>query len=137
MEKQKVYIFGNPLLNMDNLPIRLKSALKKYFPDVSFIHLDPNENLKPDKNGGLIIIDSARGVNGLAVIENLDLLETESIYSAHDLDLAFTLKLLQKIGLLKKISIIAVSPNLNEKKALQKIKPLLEKILSSYAITEK
>lgn len=102
-----IYVFGNELLGFDNLPIKLVPHLKKEFPDINFQIIDPNENLKPIKKE-LIIIDTIDGINNVQVITDLDKIKTEKIYSVHDFDLGFNLKLLKKIGKLEKVLIFGV-----------------------------
>ncbi len=131
MEKNKkptIYIFGNTLLNFDNLPIKLVPELRKLFPDINFIIQDPNENLKFPKNGELIIIDTVVGINKVAIIDDIKKLETSKIYSMHDFDLGFNLKLLKKIGRLKKIIIFGLPIKINKKTAIKQLTELLNKL---------
>lgn len=118
--KKTIYIFGNPLLDFDNLPIKLLPKLKKEFPNFNFIHLDPNENIKPI-NKELIIIDTVININKVKIFNNIDKIELDTIYSAHDLDLGFNIKLLQKINKLNKIIIFGIPPKLKEEEALKQL----------------
>ncbi len=128
-----IYIFGNPLLTFDNLPIRLKPKLEKAFPDINFIIQDPNENLHPE-NGELFIIDTVEGIKDVILIEDLDQIKNDPKYSMHDFDLGFNLKLLKKIGALQKVKIIGVPMEMNEKTALKKINQLLQKYKSDFVL---
>lgn len=58
--KITIYIFGNPLLDFDNLPIKLLPELKKEFPEIKFTVMDPNENIKPI-NKELVVIRHSYG----------------------------------------------------------------------------
>ena len=128
MSRRKIiHIFGNPLLDFDNLPLKLVPKLQKIFPKISFVIADPSENLKPI-GGELIIIDTIEGVKGVTLIDNLDQIKIEKIYSLHDFDLAFNLKLLQKIGKLKKIKIIGVPMEISKQEALRQIYVELNRI---------
>jgi Ni,Fe-hydrogenase maturation factor len=161
-KKTTIYVFGNPLLDFDNLPIKLVPELQKQFPDINFIIQDPNENLKPTynkssakknkssvdlnglsseaslssvalaedeaKEGELIIIDTVVGINEVIVINDIEKLKTDKIYSMHDFDLAFNLKLLKKIGKLKKVTIFGVPQKINKKEALKQLVELIKKI---------
>jgi len=122
-----IYIFGNPLLDFDNMPIRMVPKLQKQFPDINFIIQDPNENINPSINGELVIIDTVLGIGEVVVINDIEKLEINKIYSMRDFDLAFNLKLLKKIGKLEKITIFSVPPELSEQKALKQLKKLMEK----------
>jgi len=119
-KRKIIYIFGNPMLDFDNLPLKLVLQLKKIFPEIDFMIADPNENLKP-VNRKLIIIDSVEGIEKVTLIENLDQLKIEKKYSLHDLDLAFNLKLLQKIGKLEKVKILGVPMKGDEKEILEQL----------------
>ena len=123
-KKKTIHIFGNPMLDFDNLPIRVAPKLRKLFPNINFVVADPNENIEP-LNGELTIIDAVEGIDKVMLIDDLRQLKTEKIYSLHDFDLAFNLKLLQKIGKLNKIKIIGVPMEGNEKKILSKLIKLI------------
>ena len=127
---KKIYIFGNPLLPFDNLPIKMLPDLKELFPEIDFIVQDPNENLKTEE-GKIIIIDTAQNIDKVTVLNNLDNLETEKIYSAHDFDLAFNLKLLRKIGKLKEVLIFAVPQEIKKQEAIDQLSCLLKDYLKS------
>jgi len=120
MRNKTIYIFGNPLLSFDRLPIKLAPKLRETFPQINFAIQDPNENLKP-VNGELWIIDTVVGIKKVAIIEDLDKIQLDKIYSAHDFDLGFNLKLLQKIGKLKKTVIFGVPDKINGKAALKQL----------------
>lgn len=131
-KKTTFYIFGNPLLEFDNLPIKLIPDLQKSFPNINFIEIDPNENLKPI-DGKLNLIDTVFGVEEVMLIDDIgtiDKIESNPNVSMHDFDLGFNLKLLKKIDLLKDINIIAVPTNIEKKKALEKIKNIMDKIVT-------
>jgi Ni,Fe-hydrogenase maturation factor len=103
----KIYIFGNPMLPFDSLPIKVAARLQAALPDFEFIVADPNENLKP-VNKELVIIDTVEWIYEVMVIDDIDKIKTEKIYSLHDFDLGYNLKLLQKLGELEKVKIIGV-----------------------------
>jgi len=128
--KKAIYVFGNPLVEEDSLPLKIASKLGEIFPDIEFIVKDPNDNLEP-KNGELWIIDTIRVNSGqwtanseknkILVIDDLDKIQLNKIYSAHDFDLGFNLKLLRKIGKLKKVVIFGVPVGIGNKKALDQL----------------
>lgn len=129
-QKKTIHIFGNPLLDFDNLPLKLAPQLEKLFPEIDFVITDPSENINPI-NGELIIIDTIEGVKSaqggpasgrkVILIDDIEKLETNKIYSLHDFDLAFNLKLLQKIGKLKSVKIFGVPMEGNEKEILEQL----------------
>jgi Ni,Fe-hydrogenase maturation factor len=115
--KKTIHIFGNPLLDFDNLPLKLAPKLEKLFPDINFVITDPSENLNPI-DGELIIIDTVENIKNVILIDDIEKLKTGKIYSLHDFDLAFNLKLLQKIGKLKSVKIFGVPMKGDEEKIL-------------------
>jgi Ni,Fe-hydrogenase maturation factor len=124
--KKTIYIFGNPLLPFDSVPIELKKDLENSLPDFEFIVQDPNENLKP-KNKELIIIDTVEGIDKIMIFTDIDKIENSPKYSMHDFDLGFNLKLLQKIGRLKKITIFGVPMKIKKQAALTQLVNLINK----------
>lgn len=121
MDKNKtIYIFGNPLLPFDSIPLELAEELKKEFPKINFEIKDPNENLKPC-NKELIIIDTVEGIDRVMVFNNIDKIENSPKYSMHDFDLGFNLKLLQKIGELDKVTIFGVPMKIKKQAALKQL----------------
>lgn len=122
-----IYIFGNPLLPFDNLPIQLMPDLQKEFPEINFVHKDPNENLHPE-NSELIIIDTVVGPKEVVMINDIEKIESSPTVSMHDLDLGFNLKLLQKIGTLKNVTIFGVPMGIDKDEAFKKLKQILLKL---------
>ena len=121
---RKVLVFGNPLLEEDNLPLRLLPALRKKFPRIEFVEADPNDF---DYNAGLII-DTAKGVRDVVLIDDMRKLQTGKIFSMHEMDLGQTLRLAAAAGLLKEVKIIAVPANISPKKALDKVVKIITAI---------
>lgn len=120
-----IYIFGNPLLDFDNLPLKLAPKLKKKFPEINFIIADPSENIEPI-DGELIIIDTVENIEKVVLIDDLTHIQTAKIFSLHDFDLGFNLKLLQKIGRLKKIKIIGTPMKGNEEEILSNLREIIK-----------
>lgn len=127
-----IYIFGNPILDFDNLPIRLMPQLAKAFPQLDFILKDPNENLHPDR-GELTIIDTVVGPPEVVVLDDIDKIESSPAYSLHDFDLGFNLKLLKKIGHLKKVTIFGVPSKMDQAEALEQLTVLIAQHLADSA----
>ena len=125
-----IYIFGNPLLEFDSLPLKLTPRLKKSWPEFNFTIADPNENLKPI-NQELIIIDTVIDIQQVTLFNDLNKIQLNKIYSLHDFDLAFNLKLLQKLGQLSKVTIFGLPPHLNQHKALKQLNQLIARALKA------
>ncbi|MFH0829237.1 MAG: hypothetical protein V1907_03600 [Candidatus Kerfeldbacteria bacterium] len=107
-----VYVFGNPDLPGDALPIRLLAGLRKSCPDIAFEVKDPNEEWETPER--LVVIDAVVGIDTVQVFSDLATFERTPRVSVHDFDALTQLRLLQKLGRLKKVTIIGVPPTINE-----------------------
>jgi len=114
--KKKIFICGNPLVDVDSLPFRILPELKVALPEVDFIDFDPTENFPDDDP--LYIIDTVINARGVMVIRDLDNLGDAPHVSAHDADLAFHLKWLEKMGELPSLVIFGV-PAVGEEKSIR------------------
>lgn len=95
---KKITIFGNPDLEIDNLPIRILPRLREAFPDVSFEVEDPNNLDLPDIPPGeeWIIIDTVAGIPDVSWLTVEDIAKPMGRLTAHDYDLASYLLLAKK-----------------------------------------
>ncbi len=116
----KILIFGNPLIEKDSLPLKLLPKLKEQVPNIEFIEFDPTEGL--EKQGrSLIILDCVEDIEKVQIIDSIDKIQTNKLYSMHDFDLGYNLKLLKKLNLIDDIKIIGVPMNVKEEDALIQI----------------
>lgn len=116
-----IYIFGNPLVPQDSLPVKLLPELKKEFPDIEFVIRDPTENWTGDEKE-VIIIDTIVGIDKVTLFNSLDSFQqTGSRISLHDYDVFFDLALLLKLEKIKKITILGVPPTIGSKEALHQL----------------
>ncbi len=97
-----IYVFGNPDIPEDSLPLRILPRLRLAFPDISFEIKDPNEEWDVPEN--LTVIDTAVGINGIHVFSDLETFSNTPRVSLHDFDALTQLRYLQKLGKLKKIT---------------------------------
>ena len=103
----KIYVFGNPLVEEDSVPLIILPQLKKQFPDIDFIVVDPNENFPPKGERNLIIFDTVKGISEVTLLDYSDLAAIEkSPVSPHDYDLLLHLLLLKKMGKIDSVKII-------------------------------
>jgi len=122
----KILVFGNELVREDSLAVKLIPRLQKEFPDIEFKHIDPCENLEAEiEQGKLTIIDVMQGIKKVIVIKDIEQIKQDKIYSMHDFDLAFNLKILHKIGKLKEVEIIGIPWDMDEERALREVKKIL------------
>ena len=102
----KISVFGNPDLEGDNAAIQLIPGLKQKYPRAEIMVEDPSEGLKPADDW--VIVDACQGISRVTEFEDLDRFAAVRRLSVHDYDLAMELKLLKKLGKIKKLKIIAV-----------------------------
>jgi Ni,Fe-hydrogenase maturation factor len=128
-EKNKILVFGNVLLKNDSIPLRLVPKLRESFPKIEFKEFDPNDDL--EKEGKTLnIIDSVEGIKKVVLINEIDSLQTQRVFSMHDFDLAHSLKLLKKTGYVDSVNIFGVPMEISEEEALIQLKALIKATLS-------
>jgi hypothetical protein len=120
----KFLVFGNPLLDNDSLPLRLMGPLRKRFPSFEFREFDPSENLEREGRD-LMIIDTAEGIEKVTLLTDIDSIATSKIYSMHDFDLGFSLKLLKKAGYIDSARVFCVPMGIGEDLALSQLADLI------------
>ncbi|KKW22468.1 MAG: hypothetical protein UY71_C0023G0025 [Parcubacteria group bacterium GW2011_GWB1_52_7] len=118
-----VYVFGNPDIPEDSLPLRILPRLRLAFPDISFEIKDPNEEW--DVPETLTIIDTAAGIDAVRVFTDLESFSNAPRVSLHDFDALTQLRYLQKLGKLKKITVIGIPPAISEGEALKDVSETL------------
>lgn len=125
----KILVFGNSLVEKDSLALKILPRLKKEFPDIDFKELDPCENIEAEiENKKLRILDVVENAESVTLLRDIDKLRTDKVYSMHDFDLAYNLKLLKKIGKLEKVEIIGIPWNLGEEEAFQESAKIIENL---------
>ncbi len=125
---ETILVFGNPLVKKDSLPLRLIKKLRKKFPDIEFKEFDPTENLEKEGRE-LYILDAIEGIEKATLITDLNMIKTSKIYSMHDFDLSYMLKLLKKLKYLDKVKIFGVPMKIKEKQALEQLTELIRATL--------
>src|SRR3989344_6941351 len=126
--KLNVYILGNILLKEDSLPLRLLPRLKTLFKNISFIHLDPTENIPEEDH--LILIDTILDTDQIKIIKDINRIQSSPSYSLHDYDLAFNLKLMKKLNKIDKVTIIGLPFSIKEESALKELKKIIPNLFS-------
>jgi hypothetical protein len=120
---QTVFIFGNPDLPMDALPIHLMPQLAAARPDLHFVLKDPNEDW--DIPETLTVIDTVVGIDRVTVFDGLDAFTPFAHVSVHDFDAYTNLRFLSKLGKLKTVRIIGVPVDIPGEEAVVAILPIL------------
>jgi hypothetical protein len=124
-----VYVFGNPLVEEDSLPLRILPNLRELLPYIRFEEFDTTEDLDP--KDGLVILDTANGIEKVQLIEDIDMLDAGKIYTMHDFDLGLTLKLWKKAGMIEDAKMICVPEGMKEDDAILQIERIIRSILPS------
>ena len=119
-----IYVFGNPLVKEDSLPLKLIKKLRKKFPSLEFKEFDTVEDLDFEKE--LNIIDTVKGIKKVELIEDIDKIITNKIYSMHDFDLGYNLKLLKKLKMIDKVRILGIPMKIDEEEAFRELKELIK-----------
>ncbi len=70
----KIFIFGNPELKNDSLPLEILPDLKKRFPKIFFEEKDSNEDWDMPEN--VLIIDTVVGIKKIKIAKTLNKLES-------------------------------------------------------------
>lgn len=104
--KKTVYILGNPLVASETLMFKLIPKLQKRFPQLSFVHLDPTEEIPKEEE--LIFIDVVIGISKVRTFNDLKDFVLSPRVSPHDFDLPLSLGLGQKMGKIKRVTIIGI-----------------------------
>jgi Ni,Fe-hydrogenase maturation factor len=128
-KRHKVLVFGNPLLKQDSMPLKLLASLRKRFPEIEFKEFDPNDDLESEGKT-LNIIDTVEGIDKVTLITDIDSIHLQKIYSMHDFDLGYSLKLLKKLKYLDSVRIYGIPMKISKKAALEQLAPLISSSLS-------
>ena len=128
MSIRKVLVFGNRLVEKDKLPLELIPYLTKKFPEIEFKEFDSIEDLQ-NEGSVIYIIDSVENIENVTIIYNIDQIEiSKSLYTIHDMDLGYMLKLMKKLNMIDKVIIFGIPINTLSK--IEILNQLEEKIRS-------
>ena len=126
-EKRIVWLFGNPDLAIDAIPVQLKDRLAAAFPSITFVHKDPLDEWD-DAPDPLILIDTVKGIDRVTLFNSLDQFTHSPTVTMHDYDLGMQLAFLQKLGKLPRLTIIGVPPQLTPDVAFTQISDALHRV---------
>ena len=115
-----VWVFGNPDLAEDSLPLKVLPQLQRQRPDLIFRVRDPMEEWD-DVPNPLIVVDTVKGIDAVIVLKDLELFQDAPRVSMHDLDLLAQLQFLKKVGKLGHVVVVGVPPTLQPDEAIKQI----------------
>lgn len=125
----RITVFGNPDLEIDNLPIRLLPKLREAFPDIEFEVEDPNNLDLPDIPPGeeWIIMDAVAGIPEATWLTVEDIAKPTGRLTAHDYDLTSYLLLAKKaLGTLP-IRILGIPMEMSEDVGMRSVSQLIRR----------
>jgi Ni,Fe-hydrogenase maturation factor len=120
---KKILVFGNPYLKDDSLAVKVGKKLKLKGFEVVYCS-KPDDLLNHNLNNS-IILDVAKGIEQVTLFDDIDSFEFSSIFSLHDFDPGYFLKLLKEAGKLEKVNIIGIPVNYDEEEAVDEVKHLI------------
>jgi Ni,Fe-hydrogenase maturation factor len=105
-----VYVFGNERVAEDIRAIEVARELQNTVEDVSFVFVNPNEDVPFANEPRVVILDTIQGLRDVALVEGdeLDGLLLSPRGSVHDFDLAFQMRYLKKLGKLGEVTVIGI-----------------------------
>ena len=105
-----VYVFGNEYVAEDKRAIEVARELQDTVEGISFILVDPNEDLRFVDEPQVVLLDTVQGIQDVVLVDGDELngLILSPRGSVHDFDLAFQLKYLKKLGKLGEVTIIGI-----------------------------
>ncbi len=118
----KIYCFGNEFLENDSLAKQLADEI--VMPEIEFIKCNSPEEIFLEKED-ITILDVVAGINQVILINDLGQLKSSNIYTLHDFDLSFFLKLMKAMDRIRGVSIIGI-PMKGDKEEIKK--EILQKI---------
>jgi hypothetical protein len=122
-----IYVFGNPDENFDNAAVKIARKLK--IPGINFKFISPNQDLPEEKN--LVLLDVVEGLKKVRVFRDVRKIKLSPRATVHDFDLGMQLKYLQKVGKLKKVTIIGIPRDSRQvRMAQERLKVILRKLVA-------
>lgn len=123
MNKQPIWVFGNPDFAADALPLKILPLLQAALPQFEFITKDPNEEWQMPKK--LIIIDTVIGLKKTTTFTSLSDFTDHPRLTTHDFDLLTNLRWLAKLNKLPPFVIIGLPPNIDTRLASKNVAAIL------------
>jgi len=135
IRKKVIFVLGNEIEPTDSAAVKLLPQLQALFPQITFQRLDPTEELPKNATDELILIDTVIGISKVEMINDLNHLSLSPRVTVHDFDLPLSLGLAQKLGKIKKVTIIGIPPKGNIKEILTQSKRVIKELFPSFSTT--
>ncbi len=123
---QKIFVLGNQLVQGDKIALDVAAALRTRFPLIAFEEIESIGAIA-ELPKALVLMDAVKGAKKVQLFRNLEKICPNNVFSLHDLDSGFQLKLFKKMGKIKKAAIIGIPQEAESGAATEKVAELLEK----------
>ena len=120
----KILCFGNECVKGDDIALKLVDSWE--IKGVEFVKCQSLQDLEY-VNDDVAIIDTVLGIKEVEIIDNIDDLQLGKMYSLHDFDLGFHLKLMKELGKIKSVKIIGVPMSMDFEEIKKSMSSLLSK----------
>ncbi len=106
----KVYVFGNPDVEMDNAAIKVAKELEGKVKNMELVFVNPNEDLPFAEEDEVVVMDVVEGIDKVILFSerDVDKLVLSQRSTVHDYDLGFQIRYLRKLGKLGKVKIVGI-----------------------------
>lgn len=122
-----IFVFGNPDLQFDSLPLKILPRLQEQFPHIQFRTVDPNEEWDVPKE--VTVIDTVMGIDTVMVLDGLEQFAAAPRVTMHDFDALAQLRYLQKLGKIKKVTVIGVPSGIAGDKAFDAVTEIIKTLV--------
>ena len=121
-----IFVFGNEYLENDSSAKMIAKELNDLH-GVEFVDCKSVSELFNSGEKKPIILDVVENIDDVILIEDIDQIKDFRSISAHDMDLAFHLKMYKELGVIEKVKIIGVPQKFSEEN-VKKVREMVEKI---------
>ena len=131
--KTTVLVFGSEIVKEDSLALKVADILKEdksLLRSIKVVKYSRLDDILERKNERIVILDVAKGIEDVALLNDFHTIRKKDISTIHDFNLGYYLKLMEAIGEVKNIKIIAIPYHASNKieEIAKKVKMLLNKI---------
>ncbi|MBL7054605.1 hypothetical protein ISS05_02520 [Candidatus Woesearchaeota archaeon] len=115
--KTVLLVFGNEYIEEDNLAVNISKELNLKNIDLKRCH-SADDLFNYYDYEEIFVLDVVKNIDKVVLIENIDKIKEHKLFSLHDFDLGFFLKLMKELGSLKEIKIIGI-PKKGDKESIK------------------
>lgn len=112
-----IYVFGNELLNYDNLAKNISKEIN--IKNIKFKQINSLNDVFNIKEKNLNILDVVKGIKKTTLVRDINKIKRSNLYSLHDFDIAFYILLMKELSKINNINIIGI-PQYGNKEEIKK-----------------